>query len=164
MARKSNKGGTPATTHLTRAGVPFNLHEVDFALQPGAIGIAAAEAMGVEPARVFKTLIIETDQKTHAMAMIRVDAELDLKAVAAALGAKKAGMAEIRDAERMTGYIKGGISPFGQKKRLAALIDEEAIEYGSIYVSGGQRGLEIEIAPADLCAVIDAKPARIARS
>ena len=160
---KPIKGGTPATKALHKAGIAFTLHEYDYTAAEGGIGIAAAQAMNVEPARTLKTLIVAGDDGNHAMALVRVDFSLDLKAVAKALKVKRITMAETKMAERLTGYIKGGISPFGQKKRLAALIDAPALGFATIFVSGGQRGLEIEVAPADLVTCLNAQAVAIGR-
>jgi Cys-tRNA(Pro)/Cys-tRNA(Cys) deacylase len=156
--------GTPAVQALTRAGVAFTLHEYDFAAAPGQIGIRAAAAMGVAPERVFKTLIAVVDDKELVVAIVPVAMELDLKALAKAAGGKRAAMAGVAEAERASGYVKGGISPFGQRRRHRTFLDEAAAAQATIIVNGGQRGLQIEIAAADLLAVTGGASASIARA
>ncbi len=159
----SSHASTPAIAALVRAKVPHTLHpyEHDPSSDLG-YGLEAAAAIGVEPARVFKTLCVEADGAL-AVAIVPVDAMLDLKAVASALGAKKAAMADAALAERATGYVVGGISPIGQKRRLRTVVDASALGFESVYVSGGRRGLDIGLAPADLVAVTGASTASIAR-
>lgn len=154
--------GTPATQALTKAGIAYELAEYDYA--PGAerVGLQAAEAMGVSPARVFKTLMIEADGKP-ACVILPSDAEADMKALAAALGAKHAAMMKPEAAERMTGYKVGGISPLGQRKRMPVLLEAAAREHATIYVNGGQRGLQIILAPDALVAALDCRIAGFAR-
>jgi Cys-tRNA(Pro)/Cys-tRNA(Cys) deacylase len=125
-------------------------------------GLEAAAALGVQPERVFKTLIAEVDA-VLTVAVVPVAATLDLKSLAAAVGGKKARMAEPAAAERATGYVTGGISPLGQRRPLPAVIDSSALDFGTIFCSGGQRGLEIELAPADLARAVGASIAPIAR-
>ncbi len=141
---------TPAVTVLDRAGVPYQL--LSYAHDPAAkaYGTEAVEALGLEPHSVFKTLIAVVDGMNHVVGVVPVNGRLDLKALARAAGAKKAAMADHHDAERLTGYVVGGISPLGQRKRLATFIDESAQEQAVIRVSGGRRGLEIELSPDDL--------------
>ncbi len=155
---------TPAVTALARAGITHTLHpyEHDPANDVG-YGLEAAAAIGVEPARVFKTLCVDADGAL-AVAIVPVDAMLDLKAVAAVLGAKKASMADAAAAERATGYVVGGISPIGQKRRLRTVLDASALEHETVYVSGGRRGLDLGLAPADLIAVTGATTAPVARA
>ena len=155
--------GTHAVAALESAGRPFELHSYDYTGEKGAIGLEAAMALGVDPGRVFKTLVGDVDGVGLVMAIIPVAATLDLKALAHEVGGKRAAMADIRKVERATGYIKGGISPFGQKQALAAALDMSALEHASIFVSGGKRGLEIEIAPDELRSFLDAKCASITR-
>jgi Cys-tRNA(Pro)/Cys-tRNA(Cys) deacylase len=161
--RGKASGGTPAVRALERAGVPFGLHAYDFGGPKGAIAQEAAELMGVEPARVLKTLIAGVDGRGLVVALVPADRELDLKALAAAVGGKRAGMAEVRQAERASGYVKGGISPFGQRQPLPTVVDASALEHASLFVNGGRRGLEIELTPADLIRALDASVAPIAR-
>ena len=125
-------------------------------------GLEAAEALGLAPATVFKTLVADVDGKL-TVAIVPVEHQLDLKALAKAVSGKKAQMADVKHAERTTGYVAGGISPLGQKKRLPTVLDESALEQPTIHVSGGRRGLEIELAPADLLALTNGVAAPIAR-
>jgi Cys-tRNA(Pro)/Cys-tRNA(Cys) deacylase len=159
--------GTPAVTALERAAVAHRLHEYDPAgAGDGGFGREAAEQLGLDPARVFKTLIVvlDADPRRFGVVVAPATGEVDLRAAAGALGAKRAVMADRTRAERTTGYVVGGISPFGQRKRLPTVLDETAERFDRIYVSGGRRGLEIEVAPADLVAVLDAAVAAVARS
>jgi Cys-tRNA(Pro)/Cys-tRNA(Cys) deacylase len=155
------RGGTPAIIALTAAGVQFHVH--DFADMPldGGYGKAAAAALGVEQERVFKTLIATIDGSDHAVGIVPVSGQLSLKELAVALGAKRAEMCDPQTAERLTGYVVGGISPFGQKRPLLTVIDETCILFDTIFVSGGRRGLDIEIVPDDLIAVLSARTAPI---
>ena len=154
---------TPAVTAAKRAGIEFEVVEYDTGDAAEPWGIGAARALGIAPERVFKTLVVDLAGKSHAIAMIPVDARLDLKAVANALGAKRVTMAEPAAAERATGYVRGGISPLGQRRRLPFALDESALGFGRIHVSGGRRGLEIGLAPGDLVSLVGAVVARIAR-
>lgn len=167
MANKAaSKGaaskGTPATVALTQAKVPFDVHAYDH--DPGAqsYGTEAAEVMGVPAERVFKTLLADVDGKL-VVAVVPVSGQLDLKALAGAVGGKKAAMADPAAAERTTGYVLGGISPLGQRKKLPTVIDESALEYETVFCSAGRRGLEIELAPADLVRLTSARTAVIGR-
>jgi Cys-tRNA(Pro)/Cys-tRNA(Cys) deacylase len=154
--------GTPAVTAVRRAGLAVTVHEFERGADDGRrYGTAAAEAMAVDPSRVFKTLIVSIDGRL-AVALVPVDHDCDLKAVAGALGAKRAIMADQREAERATGYVAGGISPLGQRRRLPTVVDETASNLATIFVSGGRRGLELELAPADLVALTGAVVAPIA--
>jgi len=141
--------GTTATIELERAKIPFTLHEYAREPGPGSAGLEASRALGVPPERVFKTLITEVDGRLVA-GVVPVGGQLDLKALAAAVGGKRAAMAEVAAAERATGYVAGGISPVGQRKRLPVVLDRSAMEHVTVFCSGGRRGLEIELAPADL--------------
>ena len=154
---------TPAVVAARRARVRFSLHEYEH--DPGApsYGLEAAQALGVEPACVFKTLLAERDGGQLVVALVPVARTLDLKALAAAIGAKRVAMADPAAAERATGYVVGGISPLGQKKRLPMVIDESVLALDTVYVSAGRRGLEIALAPADLIRLCDAASAAIAR-
>lgn len=161
--------GTPAMVELERAGVAYTAHE--FAHDPSerSYGLAAARAIGVDPDRVFKTLLADVTFSAGAGTAVRqvvgivpVSAQLSLKELAAAAGGKRAEMCAPADAERITGYVVGGISPFGQKKRLQTVIDETCELSDSIFVSGGRRGLDIELAPSDLIRLLDAMTAPIA--
>jgi Cys-tRNA(Pro)/Cys-tRNA(Cys) deacylase len=141
--------GTPATQALTKAKVPFTVHEYVHDPASGSYGEEAARALGIEPERVFKTLVASVDGALH-VAVVPVTGELDLKALAAAVDKKKATMADPALAERTTGYVRGGISPLGQRKALPTVLDASAEKYPTIFVSAGRRGLEVEVAPADL--------------
>ena len=168
MAKRSRTpGGTPATVALDRAGVAHVLrpyeHDPRAVAGGGSYGLEAAEALGVDPARVFKTLLASLDGQL-VVAVVPVSGQLDLKALARALGGSKAVMAEVAAAERATGYVAGGISPVGQKRRLRTVVDESAAAYDTILVSAGRRGLDVELAPADLVAITGAITARVGRS
>ncbi len=158
---KKPPAGTPALLTLQRAGVAFDVHEFDADPTARHYGLAAAEAIGADAARVFKTLIARVDGRAHC-AIVPVDRQLALKALAAAVGGKRAEMCEPANAERMTGYVVGGISPFGQKKLLPTVIDSSISAFATIYVSGGRRGLDIELEPATLVEVLAAVVAPIA--
>lgn len=165
MARRTKGGGaTPATRSLAAGG--FSFTERPYAHDPHApsYGLEAAEALGVDPARVFKTLLAQTDLAADhglVVGIVPVTGQLDLKALAAAVGAKRASMADQSDAERITGYVVGGISPIGQKRSLTTVLDDSALAHPSIYVSGGRRGLDLELAPADLVTLTRAHTTRI---
>ena len=155
---------TPAVVALLRAGIPHTLHPYEHDPESDlGYGLEAAAAIGVDPSRVFKTLCVVADGAL-AVAIVPVDAKLDLKAIASALGAKKAAMAEPAAAERATGYVVGGISPIGQRRRLKTVLDSSALGFDAVYVSGGRRGLDVGLAPADLLAVTGATTAPIART
>jgi Cys-tRNA(Pro)/Cys-tRNA(Cys) deacylase len=153
---------TPATVALTRANVPFDLHP--YPHEPGApsYGLEAAEALGLDPRRVCKTLVARVDGRL-TVAVVPVSGSLDLKALAAAVGAKKAVMAEPAEAERATGYVLGGISPLGARSRLPVVVDEDVLGLDRVWVSAGRRGLQVSLAPADLVAVTGARTAAIGR-
>jgi len=153
--------GTPATALLTKQRVAYTTHTYEVDPKAQSYGEAAAAALGVPPDRVFKTLVASVDGKL-AVGVVPVAATLDLKAFAAALGGKKAAMAEPAAAERATGYVTGGISPFGQRSRLPLVVDASADAFPTVYVSGGRRGLQVEVAPADLVRVTGAVLAGIA--
>jgi Cys-tRNA(Pro)/Cys-tRNA(Cys) deacylase len=152
--------GTPATAALESARIPFTVHEYPHDPRHESYGQEAAEALGTEAARVFKTLIADVDGRLVA-GVVPVDGQLDLKALAAAAGGKKAAMADVTAAERATGYVAGGISPVGQRKRLPVVLDDSALDFGTVFCSGGRRGLEIELAPADLVRAAGATVASI---
>ena len=162
MGRKQGAGGTPATVALTRAGVAFTEHV--YTHDPGATsyGTEAADALGLEPARVLKTLFASVDGRL-VVGIVPVAGQLDLKALAAAVGGKKAAMADPAHAERATGYVVGGISPVGQKRSHPTVLDESAMDFDEVYVSGGRRGLDLGLAPADLVRVTGATVASIGR-
>lgn len=156
MAKKNRSGGgTPATVALDRAGVAYTVHAYDHDPRAASFGLEAAAALGVDPARVFKTLLATLDG-TLVVGIVPVSGQLDLKALARALGGSKAVMADVADAERVTGYVAGGISPVGQKRQLRTVLDASALDHPTIYVSGGRRGLDLEIDPADLVAITEA--------
>ena len=167
MSKKSAKhpaGGTPALVALDSAGVAHVVHpyEHDPASAVG-YGLEAAEVLGVDPARVFKTLVTAVDGAL-TVAVVPVTGQLDLKALAHAVGGKKAAMAEQAAAERATGYVVGGISPLGQRQHLRAVVDATALNYATVFVSGGRRGLDVELAPGDLVRLTDAVVAPIGRA
>ena len=149
MARKNTSQGTPATAALAAAGVSFTLHPYSHDPSAPSYGLEAAQVLGIDPARVFKTLMVEIDGRL-AVGVVPVSGSLDLKAFAAALGSKKAAMANPAAAERRTGYVLGGISPLGQRLPSPTVIDDTALGLDTILVSGGRRGLDIELAPGDL--------------
>ena len=161
MAKKSS-GGTPATVALTRAGVAFELHEYDHDPRAASFGQEAADALGVAPERVFKTLLADVDGRL-TVGVVPVSGQLDLKALARAVGGSKAAMADVAAAQRATGYVVGGISPVGQKRRLPTVVDESALTHPTVFVSGGRRGLDLELEPADLVRATEATTARIGR-
>ena len=150
------RGGTPALVALDKAGVTHRVHEFEADPAQRGFGQAAAEALGVDARRVFKTLIATVDDDRHVVGIVPVSGQLSLKELAVAVGAKRAEMCPPDAAERLTGYVVGGISPFGQKRSLPVVIDETCVLFDTIFVSGGRRGLDIEIAPADLVAVLSA--------
>ncbi|AMK11069.1 Cys-tRNA(Pro) deacylase [Pseudodesulfovibrio indicus] len=153
---------TPAINAAKKAKITFTVHEYEHDPAAPSFGIEAAEKLGVPPERVFKTLVVDAGG-TLAVAVVPVLLKLDLKAAAKALGAKKAAMAEAKAVERTTGYVLGGVSPLGQKKRLPTILDESARHCPTVFVSGGRRGLDIELAPADLAALTRAGFAPVAR-
>lgn len=153
---------TPAVVAAQRAKIAFTLHEYRHDPNAASYGLEAAEKLGLDPAQVFKTLVANVDGKL-VVGLVPVARSLDLKALAAAVGGKRAALAEVAAAERATGYVAGGISPLGQKKRLPMVIDKSALPLPRIHVSAGRRGLEIELAPADLLRLCGAKAASIAR-
>ncbi|PUB24317.1 Cys-tRNA(Pro)/Cys-tRNA(Cys) deacylase [Promicromonospora sp. AC04] len=160
---KSAHGGTQAVVALERAGVPHTLHPYEHDPSSGiGYGMKAAEAIGVDAPQVFKTLLADVDGKL-VVGIVPVDRKLDLKALARAAGGKKAAMAEPAAAERATGYVVGGISPLGQKTRHTTVVDESAEAYDVVYVSGGRRGLDVGLAPADLLTLTGGTTAPIAR-
>ncbi|MFE5594492.1 Cys-tRNA(Pro) deacylase [Streptomyces sp. NPDC056549] len=161
--QKKNSGGTPATVALTEAGTPFTLHAYEHDPASPSYGEEAAEALGVSPDRVFKTLVADVDGEL-TVAVVPVAGQLDLKALASAVGGKRAAMADPAAAERTTGYVRGGISPLGQRKRLRTVLDSSASDHATVCVSAGRRGLEVELSPADLAALTSAVVAPIGRA
>jgi Cys-tRNA(Pro)/Cys-tRNA(Cys) deacylase len=166
MARvggRRQRVGTPATLALERAGVAFTVHAYDHDPRSTSYGLEAAEALGLDPAQVFKTLLADVDGEL-VVAVVPVSGQLDLKALATAVGGKKAAMADPTAAERATGYVVGGISPLGQRRRLRTVLDTGALAQPTVYVSAGRRGVDLGIAPADLVAALDAHTAAIGRT
>ena len=159
MAR-TKPGGTPATVALTGAGVAFTLHPYHHDDAATHFGEEAALALGVEPTRIFKTLLADVGDEL-VVAVVPVARQLDLKALAAVLGVKRATMADPAAATRSTGYVLGGISPFGQRTRLRTVVDDSALDHPTVLVSAGKRGLQVELAPADLVRVTGALSGRV---
>jgi Cys-tRNA(Pro)/Cys-tRNA(Cys) deacylase len=152
--------GTPGTALLAKRKITHRVHSYTHS-DGRAYGPEAAVALELEPGRVLKKLVAEVDGAL-TVGIVPVDTTLDLKALAAAVGGKKARMADVAAAERATGYVAGGISPLGQKKRLATVLDTSALEWETVFCSAGRRGLEVELAPADLVALAGARTAAIA--
>jgi Cys-tRNA(Pro)/Cys-tRNA(Cys) deacylase len=152
--------GTPATVALQKVSVAFTLHEHDYDPDAARIGMQAAAALGVEPARLLKTLMARAGRDVVCV-LVPYDREVSLKRLAAAAGAKDAAMLPAAEAERITGYRVGGISPFGQRRRVRVLIDETALAFAAVVANGGRRGLQIELAPHDLVRVLQAAAARL---
>ncbi|SCE87770.1 Cys-tRNA(Pro)/Cys-tRNA(Cys) deacylase [Micromonospora purpureochromogenes] len=153
--------GTPATALLAKRKIRHSTHPYDVSPDAPNYGALVAEALGVPPERVFKSLVTEVDGAL-TVAVVPVTGELDLKALAAAVGGKRATMADRAAAERATGYVRGGISPLGQRRRLPTVLDSSALAYDTIYVSAGRRGLQLQLAPDDLVALTDATTAALA--
>ncbi|WP_201508425.1 Cys-tRNA(Pro) deacylase [Psychrobacter alimentarius] len=147
---------TPAVDLAKKRGLNYQLHEYTHDSQAASFGLEAAEKLGVDVTQVFKTLVVSTDANTLAVAILPVDKTLNFKKMAKAVGCKKIQMADPKQVERTTGYVLGGVSPLGQKKRLTTIIDDSAQSYATIYVSGGRRGLEIELPPEQLLATLTA--------
>lgn len=154
---------TPAIDLLKKAKAEHRIHSYEHDPKSASYGLEAAEKLGLDPARVFKTLLACSERNELLVAVVPVAGSLDLKALAQAAGVKKAEMADPQAAQRATGYLLGGISPLGQKKRLRTFIDASAEALASIYVSAGRRGLEVELAPAVLAAHTSAAFAAIGR-
>lgn len=162
MGSSKRGGGTPATVAAAKAGIAFTLHPYEVDPDASNYGEAAADALGVSHDQIFKTLVAEVDGNL-TVAVVPVAATLDLKALASAAGGKRAVMADPKVAERTTGYVVGGISPLGQRRRLPTVVDDSASGLATLYVSAGRRGLQIELAPADLVRLTGAVTAEIAR-
>lgn len=160
MAR--HEAGTPATMRLTELGIPFSTHVYAHDPSERNFGQEAATVLGLDPDQVFKTLLANVDD-TLTVAIVPVSGLLDLKALASARGGRRAELADPKVAERVTGYIIGGISPIGQKRALPTVLDELAVLYDVVYVSGGRRGFDIGLAPDDLVRATGAQLAAIAR-
>ncbi|MET9067994.1 Cys-tRNA(Pro) deacylase [Streptosporangium sandarakinum] len=165
MSKSRNKGaqGTPATVALAKAGIGFTLHPYEHDANAQAYGEEAADALGVPYERIFKTLVAEVEGGL-AVAVVPVAGKLDLKAFAAALGSKRAAMADAAKVERVTGYVVGGISPLGQRRPLPTVVDDSALGFETIYFSAGRRGLQIETAPAELVRLTSAVTAPIGKT
>lgn len=161
MPRAQN-ASTPATVALTAAGVAFTVHTYDHDPAARSFGMEAVEALGLPAEQMFKTLVVDTGAGL-AVAVVPVSGSLDLKAMASALGVKRVEMARPEAAQRSSGYVVGGISPLGQKRRLPTVVDESAGLFDLVFVSGGRRGMDIGLAPTDLIAVSGARVADIAR-
>ena len=146
---------TPATKLLKANKIDFSIHEYEHDANAKSFGLEAAEKLNLRVEEVFKTLLV-TDEKNYFVAILPVHYQLNLKKVAQAVGAKKLKMSAPKDAERLTGYLVGGISPVGQKKRLKTVIDQSAVQLEKLYVSGGKRGLDIGLKPQDLAKVLSA--------
>jgi len=157
----ARRDGTPALRAARAAGVEVTVHAYRHREGVTAFGEEVVAALGIAPERIFKTLLAVVDDR-HAVAVLPVPARLDPKALAAALGGKRAALADLADAERITGYVRGGMSPVGQRRRLPTVLDASASAHARILVSAGRRGLQMEIAPADLVALTGARTAPIA--
>jgi Cys-tRNA(Pro)/Cys-tRNA(Cys) deacylase len=155
--------GTRATQELTKLGIAYSVHEYSHREKGGSYGVEAAAALGVPAEQLFKTLIASVDGNL-TVAVVPVAGQLNLKALAEAVGGKKAEMAQSAAAERATGYVTGGISPIAQRKRLPVVVDAAALEWPTVYCSAGQRGLQVQLAPADLVRATSAVVAPIARA
>ena len=153
---------TPAVVAARRAKIDFTIHDYQHDPAAPSYGLEAAERLGLDPAQVFKTLIASVDGKP-VVALVPVARSLDLRALASAAAGKRASMIEVAEAERLTGYDAGGISPLGQRKRLRTILDESAMGWERIYVSAGRRGLEIGLAPGDLLRLSQGEVAAIGR-
>lgn len=162
MVKKKAAGGTPATSALTAAGVAFTVHEYTHDARAESYGLEAAEAMGIDPGRVFKTLFADLDGAL-VVGVVPVAGQLDLKALARALDGRKAVMADPKAAERATGYVVGGISPLGQRRAHPTVVDASALDHETIFVSAGRRGLEVELSPAELVRLTAARVAALRR-
>jgi Cys-tRNA(Pro)/Cys-tRNA(Cys) deacylase len=159
----AGQGGTRATEVLSSLGIPHTVHRYCHDPRHPSYGQEASEALGVAPERVFKTLVADVDGQL-TVGVVPVAGSLDLKALAAAVGGKRAAMADPVQAERSSGYVTGGIAPLGLRRPLPVVVDESALDHATIFCSAGQRGLEIELAPADLIQAAGARTALIARA
>jgi Cys-tRNA(Pro)/Cys-tRNA(Cys) deacylase len=151
---------TRATQALQQAGIAFTVHAYEYDPNAERIGLQAAEAMGADPSSVLKTLMVLVDNRP-ACVILPSDREVNLKRLAAALGGKGAQMMKPADAERITGYHVGGISPFGQKRRVPTVLEQSALEHAEVFINGGQRGLQVKLAPRAAAEVLDAKVAEV---
>ncbi len=154
----AKKGNTPALVVLRRQRIEHEVHTYELESDADTYGEAVAAELGVDPRRLFKTLVTVVDDQP-VVAIVPVSGRLSLKSLAKAAGGKRAVMADPADAERWTGYVTGGISPFGQKRRLPVFVDASISTFETIFASGGQRGVQIEVRPADLLGLLDAAPA-----
>jgi Cys-tRNA(Pro)/Cys-tRNA(Cys) deacylase len=159
----AGQGGTRATQLLARLGISHSVHRYEHDPRHPSYGQEASDALGVPPERVFKTLIADVDGAL-TVAVVPVSGTLDLKALAIAAGGKKAAMADPAQAEKASGYVTGGIAPLGLRRALPVVVDESALDHDTVFCSAGQRGLEIELAPADLVIAAGARTAPIARA
>lgn len=148
---------TPAIENVKKANIRFNIHEYHHDPTSNSYGEEAAVKLGVDSLSVFKTLVVALDDKSLAVAVLPVSTQLNLKRFAKAAGIKKVTMADKKVVERTTGYLLGGVSPIGQKKKLKTIIDSSATDFETIYISAGRRGLELELSPNDLCLLTDGK-------
>ncbi len=160
MARREQ--GTPATVALSRAGIAFTTHSYDHDPRQESFGHEAADALGLSTLEVFKTLLAKVDGSA-VVAVVPVAGTLDLKALAVAAGGRRAEMCDRATAQRLTGYVIGGISPIGQKRALPTYVDESVLVLDQVYVSGGRRGLDVGLSPSDLVAITNATCAPIGR-
>lgn len=168
MAKRQSVG-TPATVALARANIPFTVHTYQHDPRAESYGLEAAHALDVDPARVFKTLIASLhrgpDRPAHlVVGIVPVTGQLDLKALARALGGSRAVLAPVPDAERATGYVAGGISPLGQRRARPTVVDSSALTFETVLISAGRRGWELELSPTDLVATTEAVTAQIGRN
>lgn len=154
---------TPALAAVARAKVPHEVREYEHHADADSFGMEAADSLGLDPASVFKTLVVQVDGDHLGVALVPVAGSLDLKAAAGALGGKRAAMAGVKDAERTTGYVAGGISPLGQRRKLPTVIDGSVLRLDRVWVSAGRRGLQLGLAPADLVRLTEGTVAAIAR-
>ena len=155
---------TPGINAAKKAKIPFTLHEYEHDPAAASYGLEAAEKLGVDAARVFKTLVVDLGNKQLAVGIVPVSDLLSMKHIAKAAGAKKASMAAVDEVERSTGYVLGGVSPLGQKKRLKTFLDSSAQAFETIMVSAGRRGLEIELSPDDLLRLTSGQYANLSQS
>lgn len=162
LMKKRTPSGTPAITALLAAGAPHTIHEYEHDPRAESYGVEAADALGLPHEQVFKTLLADVDGDL-TVAVVPVTGQLDLKALARAAGGRKATMADPKAAERATGYVVGGISPLGQKRQHPTVVDAGALDHETVFVSGGRRGLDIGLSPADLVRLTDAVVAPVGR-
>ena len=152
---------TPAINLLRKSKVPHSIHEYEHEASSESFGLEAAEKLGIDPERVFKTLVVNLDKGQMAVGVVAVSSMLNMKRMAKACGAKKAAMASPAEVQRATGYVLGGVSPLGQKRRLKTIVDSSASDFETIFVSAGRRGMDIELNPGDLVRLLNATHASI---